>query len=191
LAQGAMKKDIIDTSIPVEKKGSKKRKLTPAGTVERTVKPKGEHLDKTPPKVEAPAQLDPTGIDTGATPGTFAPDVLLEEGFKPPSMEDITWVFHAIGRPEVSEKDAPNPGAWGWLQGIRANPRVAETFYTQVLTKTLPRNVNGRKGREDDGELIRLLSRVEAAARSAKSEDPESVREDGPPDAQGELAVSA
>ena len=68
-------------------------------------------------------------------------------------IEDIRWVFHALGASDLGPKDAPSSGAWSLLQTLRNDDLALKSFYTQVYPKLLPTKAQMEKGddRAEDG----------------------------------------
>ena len=68
-------------------------------------------------------------------------------------MDDIKWVFHALGVADLKPKDAPSPGAWLMLCSLREDEIALKQFYTSVYPKLLPTKAQMEKGdpRAEDG----------------------------------------
>ena len=68
-------------------------------------------------------------------------------------LEDIRWVFHALGASDLGPEDAPSSGAWSLLQTLRNDDLALKSFYTQVYPKLLPTKAQMEKGddRAEDG----------------------------------------
>jgi len=69
-------------------------------------------------------------------------------------IEDIRWVFHALGTKDLKPEDAPTSGAWSLLQMLRYDDIALKSFYTTVYPKLLPTRAQLEKGdnnRAEDG----------------------------------------
>lgn len=98
-------------------------------------------------------------------------------------IDDIRWVFHALGAKGLKPEDAPSTGAWSLLQTLQNDDIALKSFYTTVYPKLLPTRAQLEKGennRAEDGrkqfDLIStillepdtvapVLSRTETSAR--------------------------
>lgn len=68
-------------------------------------------------------------------------------------IDDIKWVYHALGVANLKPKDAPSPGAWLMLCSLREDEIALKQFYTSVYPKLLPTKAQMEKGdpRAEDG----------------------------------------
>jgi len=53
-------------------------------------------------------------------------------------LEDLRWVFHALGAKELKPEDAPSSGAWALLTTLQGDEHLLKNFYTTVYPKLLP-----------------------------------------------------
>ncbi|MBE3088303.1 MAG: hypothetical protein IMZ61_13945 [Planctomycetes bacterium] len=79
-------------------------------------------------------------------------------------IEDIRWVFHALGAKDLKPEDAPSSGAWYLLQTLKADDLALKSFYITVYPKLLPNKAQMEKNdRAEDGrkqfDLIERLLR--------------------------------
>jgi len=79
-------------------------------------------------------------------------------------IEDIRWVFHALGAKDLKPEDAPSSGAWYLLQTLKTDDLARKSFYTTVYPKLLPNKAQMEKNdRAEDGrkqfDLIERLLR--------------------------------
>ena len=78
-------------------------------------------------------------------------------------MEDIKWVFHALGAKDLKPEDAPSPGAWNMLQSLQYDENALKAFYTTTYPKMLPTRAQMEKGdnRAEDGrKQFALIDRI-------------------------------
>jgi len=69
---------------------------------------------------------------------------------------DVQWVYQNYANEEISEGDAPSPGAWGLLQACRGDRNA----YLKVLERVHPRDA-GLAGEESSAMLLELDARVQ------------------------------
>ena len=67
-------------------------------------------------------------------------------------IEDIRWVFHALGAKDLKPQDAPSTGAWSLLQTLRNDEIALKSFYTTVYPKLLPTRAQLEKGENNRAE---------------------------------------
>jgi hypothetical protein len=67
-------------------------------------------------------------------------------------IEDIRWVFHALGAKDLKPEDAPSTGAWNLLQTLKYNEIALNQFYTTVYPKLLPTRAQLEKGENNRAE---------------------------------------
>ncbi|MCK5604750.1 hypothetical protein KAR91_22865 [Candidatus Pacearchaeota archaeon] len=82
----------------------------------------------------------------------------------------VRWIFDNIGITDIGPEDAPNSGAWSYLQSLRNSPTLLQDFYRNVWTKMLPSKSeieNARKFEDDGREQLNLIDRIEQASRDA------------------------
>lgn len=53
-------------------------------------------------------------------------------------LEDLRWVFQALGAEDLKAEDAPSPGAWALLTTLLDDENMLKNFYTTVYPKLLP-----------------------------------------------------
>lgn len=53
-------------------------------------------------------------------------------------LEDLRWVFQALGAKDLTPEDAPSPGAWALLTDLQGDELARKSFYTTVYPKLLP-----------------------------------------------------
>ena len=77
----------------------------------------------------------------------YSPDAFVRylTGKKTTAKATIQWIFDNIGSADAAPANAPNPGAWFYLEWLRGNPGRVADFYTNVYTKTI-----GTKGDMDE-----------------------------------------
>ena len=71
-------------------------------------------------------------------------------------IEDLRWVFHALGADGLKKEDAPSPGAWNLLGQLRRDEMLLKAFYGTVYPKLLPTKAQMERGddRAEDGRKI-------------------------------------
>lgn len=84
-------------------------------------------------------------------------------------MATMEFVFNHIGVDDVRPEDAPCPGAWSYLENVKADPELRKDFYSRVWPKLLKQVDNDEHRRfEDDGrKIIDLAERLEAETDGA------------------------
>ena len=53
-------------------------------------------------------------------------------------LEDLRWVFQALGAKDLKPEDAPSPGAWAMLTTLQNDELMLKNFYATVYPKLLP-----------------------------------------------------
>lgn len=84
----------------------------------------------------------------------FENDVLVDDVELAKALEArelLDWLFHSIADHEVTCRQAPSRGSWGWLKHLRANKKSEELFYAKYLDHTMKRAMADRaRGKEDE-----------------------------------------
>lgn len=53
-------------------------------------------------------------------------------------IDEMKWVFHALGAKDLLPSDAPSAGAWFLLQSLKQDNLLLKSFYTTFCTKLMP-----------------------------------------------------
>ena len=87
-------------------------------------------------------------------------------------IEDIRWVFHALGAKGLKPEDAPSPGAWNLLGELRADEMLLKAFYSTVYPKILPTKAQMERGddRAEDGRKV--FSLIDDLLREPRADAP-------------------
>lgn len=86
--------------------------------------------------------------------------------------KSLRWVYHSVGL-DVKPVEAPNTGAWSYLQWIRSSPQAKSEFYTKVCPKIMANSDDHSDDFSDDGGPVtsminRLLEAYGEKASEAK-----------------------
>ena len=78
-------------------------------------------------------------------------------------IDDIKWVFQALGAKDLIPSDAPSTGAWFLLQSLKKDDLLLKSFYTTVCTRLVP--TKAQMDREDarsndKRERLELIERL-------------------------------
>ena len=96
-------------------------------------------------------------VDTGVPP-VPRPGVVDLLGETRDMSAIVNWVFDNIDNAHVTRSQAPTPGAWSWLEGVRSDPDTRRDFYARHVTKMIKPVSEDEDVRqfEDDGRSCRL-----------------------------------
>ncbi len=109
------------------------------------------------PKLENPLHVTPKPEEKTVDP--TSPFV----GKKAETVVVIQWVFDNMMNKDVKMQDAPNAGAWGYLNACRNDETVRSDFYKVVWPKTMPdkKDLAYANRFEDDGRHIQdIINRM-------------------------------
>ena len=83
---------------------------------------------------------------------------------------DARWVYSNIGRSDAKKRDAPNAGAWTWLQQCERNATFLQRFYTDTIKALMPssRQLEQLERMSDDGGAV--LELIEKALAGYKQQ---------------------
>ncbi len=93
----------------------------------------------------------------------------------------MRWVFRSVGL-AVGPRDAPNTGAWSYLQWIRSSPQAKSEFYSKVYPKLMANlDDEGDDYGDDGGPVTEMINRLlETMGRKApEAEQPEDAADGG------------
>lgn len=78
----------------------------------------------------------------------------------------MRWVFRSVGL-DVGPRDAPNTGAWSYLEWVRSSPQAKSEFYTKVCPKIMANPDDDSEDYSDDGgPVTQMINRLlEATGR--------------------------
>ncbi len=103
----------------------------------------GQHVPELPPpskkkakkknKVVADEEVTLDLEDSEDPEGSEAP---LLKGFS--MWSNYQWVYENLGNNEITEEDAPSPGAWSQMEHYTANPGAKALFYKEIAMKMIP-----------------------------------------------------
>jgi len=82
--------------------------------------------------------------------------------------DDISWIYRSMYEMGVRASDAPNVGAWGWLQACREDKALRQDFYRNIWSARVREETERRKRYGDDGREV--LERIEVLLKEHGNE---------------------
>jgi hypothetical protein len=86
-------------------------------------------------------------------------------------IEDIRWVFQALGAEGLEIGDAPSPGAFYMLQQARVDELSAKAFYT-LFAKVLPSKAEIEKGDNRAKDGSKFFDLIDGLLRESSTDAP-------------------